>query len=210
LTTEDGDPDTGTLSEVVVTNRLTVATPERSTPQATPESVGIGSGTNAAGTTVSTSAATTAGTTAGTITAGTDTQMPAIESAHGLFDSIHNSDEKPPIGIIVGAIVGCIALLGLIAAVAFFVSRRSRDSMPTTPQTVQPIPSSSPAASSTMTMTTSPMTFSQVPSGTSEYGAAPVFPPSGEYGVAPSLQPYDSPPPQMFADYESVRDPLQL
>jgi hypothetical protein len=125
-----------------------------------------------------------------------------------ISQSIHSTDEKPPIEIIVGAVVGCIASLGLIAAIAYFVSRRSRDSSPTTPIAIQS--TSSPSSSSVLTVTTTPMTYSQAPSGTSEYGAAPVFPPSGEYGIAPPAQPYDAPPSQIFAEYESVRDPLQL
>jgi hypothetical protein len=133
------------------------------------------------------------------------TQLPTDE-----IDVHDNGEEQPPIQIIVGAVVGCIALVCLIAIIAYLLSRRSRESTPTSlpPAAIQSSSSSSP--SSSMTMTTSPMTFSHVPSGTSEYGAAPAFPPSGEYGVAPPQQLYDAPPTQMFADYESVRDPLQL
>jgi hypothetical protein len=143
----------------------------------------------------------------------TPNHMPHPTTATGTqlddFRSNQNqsTDEQLPIPIIVGAIVGCIALLCLIAAIAYVVSRRSRDSTPTA---VESKSTSSPSSSSVLTVTTTPMTYSQVPSGTSEYGAAPVFPPSGEYGIAPPAQPYDAPPSQMFAEYESVRDPLQL
>jgi hypothetical protein len=113
-------------------------------------------------------------------------------------DDVQHDTEQPLIPIVVGSVVGCVLLLGLIAAIAYFVSRRSRGSMSATPHASQSMPS--PSSSSSI----------MAPS-TSEYGAAPIFPPSGEYGVAPAQQqPYDAPPSQMFANYESVRDPLQL
>jgi hypothetical protein len=144
--------------------------------------------------------------------------MPHPTTANGtrvddFRQSIHSTDEQPPIPIIAGAIIGCIALLCLVVAIAYFVSRRARDS-PITPSPTAIQSTSSPSSSSTITISTTPMTYSlsHMPSGTSEYGAAPVFAPSGEYGVAPPAQPYDAPPSQseMFAHYESVRDPLQL
>jgi hypothetical protein len=116
-----------------------------------------------------------------------------------MADDVQQDGDAPFIPIIAGSVVGCVALLGLIAAAVYFVSRRSRQSTPSTPHTIQSVPSPSSSSSSIMTL------------GTSEYGAAPSFPPSSEYGVAPPLaQSYDAPPPQMFANYESVRDPLQL
>jgi hypothetical protein len=115
-----------------------------------------------------------------------------------MADDVQQDGDVPLIPIIAGSVVGCVALLGLIAAIVYFVSRRSRGSMPTTPHAGQSMPS--PSSSSSM-----------MASSTSEYGAAPIFPPSGEYGVAPALaHSYDASPPQVFANYESVRDPLQL
>jgi hypothetical protein len=91
--------------------------------------------------------------------------------------------------IIVGCVVGgCIGLICLLGAVALFAARRSRQIKAAT----TPPPT---------TATTTP------PAPPSEYGRAPVF---NEYGSIAEARPYDAPPSQLFSNYESARDPLQL